>query len=196
MGNRMDALIFDCDGTLADTMPTHYVSWQETLAPYGISFPEKRFWAMGGYTAEVIVLMLSGEQGIVVDVPQVAREKDLSYARHLPSVRPVPEVLKIAQVARGRVPIAVATGGTREFCEEILRRIGVDGWFDAVVCAEDVPTCKPEPEIFLEAARLLNVEPPQCLVYEDTDPGFEAARRAGMRWVDVRTLRGIAGEAP
>ena len=84
--------------------------------------------------------------------------------------------------------MAVATGGSRAFCEEILRRIGVADWFDAVVCAEDVPTCKPEPEIFLEAARLLNAPPSACVVYEDTDPGIEAARRAGMSWVDVRKL--------
>ena len=184
----MNALIFDCDGTLADTMPAHHVSWLETLAPYRIAFPEERFWALGGYTAEAIVSVLAREQGITVNASQIAREKDASYTRHLPSVRPITEVVEVARAARGRVPMAVATGGSRAFCEEILRRIGVADWFDAVVCAEDVPTCKPEPEIFLEAARLLNAPPSACVVYEDTDPGIEAARRAGMSWVDVRKL--------
>ena len=189
----MEALIFDCDGTLADTMPAHYVSWQETLAPYGVAFPEERFWALGGWTAEAIVTLLAREQGLLVDPARVAAEKDLSYARHLPDVRPIPEVVRVALAHRGRLPMAVATGGTRSFCEEILRRIGVSGWFDAVVCAEDVPTCKPAPEIFLEAARRMGVAPARCRVYEDTDPGIEAARRAGMSWVDVRALRAARG---
>jgi len=185
----MDGLIFDCDGTLADTMPAHYISWQETLAPYGIIFPEDRFWALGGWTAEAIVGLLAREQGVALEPAQVAREKDRSYERHLPGVQPIPEVVEVARAHRGRLPMAVATGGTRDFCEEILRRIGVADWFDAVVCAEDVPTCKPEPEVFLEAARRIGVEPTRCRVYEDTDPGIEAARRAGMTWVDVRDMR-------
>lgn len=161
----MDALIFDCDGTLADTMPT-YISWLETLAPYGIAFREDRFWTFGGWTSEAIVTLLAREHGVVLDPARVAVEKDLSYARHLPHVRPIPEVVDVALAHRGRLPMAVATGGTRVLCEQILQRIGVADWFDAVVCAEDVPTCKPDPEIFLEAAR-----------------------RAGMSWVDIRTLR-------
>ncbi len=184
----MDALIFDCDGTLADTMPAHYVSWLETLKPYGVAFPEDRFWALGGWTAEAIVTRLAGEQGIDLDPARVALEKDLSYEKHLAGVQPIPEVVGVALAHRGRLPMAVATGGTRVFCEKILRQIGVEDWFDAVVCAEDVPTCKPEPEIFLEAARRIGAEPARCVVYEDTDPGVEAARRAGMKWVDVRSL--------
>ena len=185
----MDALIFDCDGTLADTMPAHFISWQETLAPYGLAFPEDRFWALGGWTAEAIVGLLAREQGVELDPARVALEKDRSYARHLPSVRPIPEVVGVALAHRGRLPMAVATGGSRAFCHEILRRIGVEDWFDAVVCAEDVVACKPAPDIFLEAARRLGVDPAGCRVYEDTEPGLEAARRAGMSPVDVRTLR-------
>ena len=184
----MDGLIFDCDGTLADTMPAHYLSWQDTLAPYGLLFPEARFWALGGWTAQAIVAQLAEEQGVDLDPARVAQEKDRSYARFLPEVRPIPAVVEVARRHRGRLPMAVATGGSRAFCHEILRRIEILDWFDAVVCAEDVPTCKPEPEIFLEAARLLGVDPTRCRVYEDTDPGIEAARRAGMSWVDVRSL--------
>lgn len=185
----MKALIFDCDGTLADTMPAHYISWSETLSPYGIDFPEERFWAMGGYTAQAIVSVLAEEQGISLDAAQVGREKDASFTRHLPAVRAIPEVVEIAREARGRLPMAVATGGTRAFCTEILSRLSILDWFDAVVCAEDVPNCKPAPDIFLEAARRLGVAPSHCTVYEDTDPGIQAARSAGMNWVDVRQLR-------
>jgi len=191
----MDALIFDCDGTLADTMPAHYLSWQETLAPIGLVFPEDRFWALGGWSAEAIIRQLAVEQGVTLDPARVAREKDRTYARHLSSVRPIPEVVAVAAAARGRTPMAVGTGSTRRFCEEILRRIGVAGWFDAVVTAEDVPAGKPDPAIFLEAARRLGIPPSRCTVYEDSDPGLEAARRAGMARVDVRTLRS-AGAAP
>lgn len=185
----MDALIFDCDGTLADTMPAHYISWRETLAPYGIDFPEQRFWAMGGYSAEDIVSILAGEQGIEVDPVRIGLQKDASFDRYLPAVQPIPEVVAAAREARGRLPMAVATGGTRTFCTEVLTRLSIIDWFDAIVCAEDVKVGKPAPDIFLEAARLLNVKPQLCTVYEDTDPGLEGARRAGMAVVDVRLLR-------
>ena len=85
--------------------------------------------------------------------------------------------------------MAVATGGTRALCLEILDRLQIREWFDAIVCAEDVSSCKPEPEIFLLSANLLKVPPGSCLVYEDTDAGIQAARSAGMEVVDVRTLR-------
>jgi HAD superfamily hydrolase (TIGR01509 family) len=185
----MEAIIFDCDGTLADTMPAHYISWRETLRPYGIDFPEERFWAMGGYSAEAIVGVLAREQGKTVDAHKVGMEKDASFDRYLPNVRPIEEVVAVARQHLGKIPMAVATGGTRAFCTEVLTRLEILHWFDAIVTAEDVPQGKPAPDIFQEAARLLNVDPGQCVVYEDTDPGIDGARRAGMAYVDVRQLR-------
>ena len=96
--------------------------------------------------------------------------------------------MSVVRQYRGRLPIAVATGATRPILDQILRHIGLTGWFDAEVCSEEVPHHKPAPDVFLEAARRLKVDPRKCLVYEDTDPGIEAARRAEMEFVDVRTV--------
>jgi beta-phosphoglucomutase-like phosphatase (HAD superfamily) len=101
-------------------------------------------------------------------------------------VRPIGAVVEIAERHRGRLPLAVATGAVRPILLRILKQIGVEGWFDALVSAEDVTRHKPEPDTFLEAARRLGVDPARCRVYEDTEPGMEAARRAGMACIDIR----------
>jgi beta-phosphoglucomutase family hydrolase len=185
----LGALIFDCDGTLADTMPVHFEAWHATLARYaGLELSEDRFYALGGWPTLSIVELLRTETGQRFDPEALAREKELEFERRLDHVRPIEPVLEVVRQWRGKLPIAVATGGTRRICETILRHIGAEGWFDAMVCSEDVSRHKPAPDVFLEAARRLGVAPEACRVYEDTDPGVEAARAAGMEYVDVRTF--------
>jgi beta-phosphoglucomutase family hydrolase len=184
----LKALIFDCDGTLADTMPLHYLAWRDTMRRYGIDFPEERFYALGGLPTPHIARMLLAEAGVGADGAAVAHEKEVAYMDRLADVRPHPAVLPIVQAARGKLPMAVATGSERWIAEKTLARLAMLDWFDALVCAEDVRRPKPAPDIFLEAARRLGAEPCDCVVYEDSVPGFEAAEAAGMRWVDVHTL--------
>jgi HAD superfamily hydrolase (TIGR01549 family) len=97
-------------------------------------------------------------------------------------------VVEIARRHRSEGPLAVASGGVRRLVEPTLAQLGIADWFAAVVSAEDTARHKPEPDVFLEAARRIGVAPEDCTVYEDTDTGLEAARRAGMRGVDVRPL--------
>ena len=182
-------IIFDCDGTLADTMPTHYLTWLAVLEPHGIEFSEERFYALGGWSVRRIIEILAEEQGKTVDPEALLAEKEALHSTHHASAVPIPEVVDVAHEWHGRLPLAVGTGGTRTFCTQTLEELGILDLFDAIVCAEDVPNGKPAPDIFLEAARLIGVPPEACLVFEDTDPGIEAAKRAGMRWVDVRELR-------
>jgi beta-phosphoglucomutase-like phosphatase (HAD superfamily) len=184
----VSALIFDCDGTLADTMPAHYRAWVEILQPYGISFPEDRFYAMGGMPTGKIVEALFSEVGKVPDVEALTRQKEEAFVAKMGAIRPVEKVVAIARRGRGTTPMAVASGGHRHMVELTLRHIGILDWFPVLVAAEDTLRHKPEPDVFLEAARRLGVAPAACTVYEDTDLGIEAARRAGMRWVDVRRL--------
>ena len=184
----MNALIFDCDGTLADTMPAHYRAWIEILRPHGISFPEDRFYSMGGMPTDKIVQTLFSEAGKLPDVPALIRAKEAAFLEKLGEIRPIEKVVEVARRGRGTVPMAVASGGHRHMVELTLRQIGIADWFPVLVGAEDTTRHKPEPDVFWEAARRLGVARAECTVYEDTDLGVEAARRAGMGWVDVRTM--------
>jgi beta-phosphoglucomutase family hydrolase len=180
-------LIFDCDGTLADTMPAHYKAWTAMLGRFGIPFPEPRFYAMGGMPTAQIIRVLAAEAGVTVtDVEAMVYEKEQGFLSFLDAVAPIEPVLAIAEAHRGKLPIAVASGGYRDTITRTLDRLGVRDWFDAMVTAEDTARHKPEPDVFLEAARRLGVVAAGCVVFEDTDIGLEAARRAGMRSVDVR----------
>ena len=181
-------LIFDCDGTLADTMPSHYEAWVATIEPLGVTMTEDRFYAMGGWPTQKVSEWLVREHGLRVDPTAMSNAKEARFEETLHLVRPIEPVVEIARRERGKRPLAVATGGTRRICEGILRHLDCLDWFNAVVCCEDVTRHKPDPDIFLEAARRLNTPPAHCLVYEDTDPGIESARLAGMTVIDVRTL--------
>jgi beta-phosphoglucomutase-like phosphatase (HAD superfamily) len=181
-----EALIFDCDGTLADTMPAHYLAWVAVLAPHGIPFAEARFYAMAGMPTREIVRVLAADAGKTVDVAAVVRAKEEAFLVGIANVVPISRVVEIARAGRGVVPMAVASGGQRRIVERTLAQIGVLDWFGALVTAEDTVRHKPDPDLFLEAARRLGVPPEICTVYEDADLGIEAARRAGMKYVDVR----------
>jgi HAD superfamily hydrolase (TIGR01509 family) len=180
------ALIFDCDGTLTDSMPLHYLAWREVLGRHGIAFDEDRFYALGGIPSDKIIAMLAAENGRDLDAGAIAHEKETAFFSHMHLLDEIPAVTSIVRQQRGRLKMAVASGGFRSVIQRQLKQIGLDGWFDAVVTAEDTQRHKPEPDVFLEAARQLEVPPPRCRVYEDSDLGIEAARRAGMSWVDVR----------
>jgi beta-phosphoglucomutase-like phosphatase (HAD superfamily) len=180
-------LIFDCDGTLADTMPAHYKAWLALLGRYSIPFPEPRFYAMGGMPTASIIRVLAGEVGVAVaDVSAMVLEKEGYFLTHLEAVTPIEPVIAVASAHRGKLPMAVASGGYRDTITRTLDRIAIRNWFDAVVTAEDTPRHKPDPDVFLEAARRLGAEAARCVVFEDTDIGLEAARRAGMCGIDVR----------
>jgi beta-phosphoglucomutase family hydrolase len=182
----VEALIFDCDGTLVESMPTHYLAWKAVLEPYGIQFPEDRFYALGGVPVRDIVERLGRENNISLDPDQVAREKEDHYYGLMETIKPRQAIVEVARRHRGVLPMAVASGSSRKSVEKSLSHIGILDWFDAVVCAQDVEQPKPAPDIFLLAAEKLGVDPKTCRVYEDSDLGLEAGRRAGMKTVDVR----------
>jgi beta-phosphoglucomutase family hydrolase len=192
------AFIFDLDGTLADTMPAHFGVWQIFAQRYGLHFPEERFYSLGGVPTSKIAALLIAEAQLELDPFVLAAEKELHYVEALArgelSVRAIEPVVEIARSRRAHAPMAVASGSSRRLVSLTLAALGITEWFGAVVAAEDTTRHKPEPDVFLEAARRLGVAPARCTVYEDTDLGLEAARRAGMRGVDVRLL--IAGSGP
>jgi HAD superfamily hydrolase (TIGR01509 family) len=181
-------LIFDCDGTLADTMPLHYLSWNKVLNERGIEFSEHRFYAMAGQPTVLILETLLEEQSVDGDANAMSVEKDQRFLELLPQVEPIEPVVEIARRFRDQCRMGVGSGSTRESVLEVLKHIGLEGFFDGVVCAEDTVKPKPAPDVFLEVARQIGVQPADCRVYEDADLGLEAASRAGMTAFDIRTI--------
>ncbi|MFK7770195.1 MAG: beta-phosphoglucomutase family hydrolase [Mariniblastus sp.] len=181
-------LIFDCDGTLADTMPLHFKAWNSVATKYGIDFDEKRFYAMAGQPTLHIVQVLLVEQSISGDAVAITEEKENAFLEFMPEVQPIQPIVEIARRYHGTKPMGVGSGSNRDVVFEVLKLIGVDDLFDVVVGAEDTERHKPEPDVFLEVARQIKVTPTECIVYEDADLGVEAAKRAGMKWFDVRTI--------
>jgi beta-phosphoglucomutase family hydrolase len=185
---KIQGLIFDCDGTLADTMPLHYVAWRAVLDRYNVPLDENRFYAMAGQPTVHIVQLLLDEHGVDDDADRIAVEKEQAFLDVLDDVEPIEPIVAVARDYHGKLPMGVGSGSRRNVVERILNSLGIAELFDCVVGAEDTEKHKPEPDVFLEVARQLNVDPQRCRVYEDADLGVEAARRANMDWFDVRDV--------
>jgi HAD superfamily hydrolase (TIGR01509 family) len=185
---EIKGLIFDCDGTLADTMPLHWRAWQIVTQRHGLKFPMDRFYASGGIPSRDILKMLAKEQHKSIDHIAVAHEKETTYLETLSQVTPVHAVVEIAKENHGKLPMAVASGGSQDIICMVLDHLKIKHLFGAIVTNEMVVNQKPAPDIFLEAARLIGVEPKFCRAYEDTELGLQAIRSAGMEAVDVRKL--------
>jgi HAD superfamily hydrolase (TIGR01509 family) len=182
-----DAVIFDCDGTLVDSMPAHFDAWCEALAAFGAGgiFKEDVFFAMGGRPTREIVADLNSEYGLKLDPEAVALAKREAFLKKLHLVELIDEVADFAKSLSGKVPLAVASGGSRYVVEKTLKMLGCSDWFDEVVTADDVANGKPAPDIFLKAADLLGVAAKSCLVIEDAQPGVMAAEAAGMKVITI-----------
>jgi beta-phosphoglucomutase family hydrolase len=187
--HKYDGLIFDLDGTLADTMPTHFAAWSKSMAAHGIEFSEDRFYALGGVPTPVIIDLLASEQGKILDSTVLAEAKEELFLELLKDVQPVVPVKLIAELHRGLMPLAVATGSLKWVAEKILKTLGIREWFTAVVGADDIVHPKPAPDTYLKAAELIGVDPTRCHAFEDTELGIQAARNAGMDVIDINILR-------
>jgi len=183
------ALIFDLDGTLADTMPWHYQAWQKACLRFGIvmdtAFLQAHTGAPGWKIAEEVIA-INGKTGIVSpeDIMSIKLEEFLAIQHN---VTPIEPVIALVRKYHGKLPMSVGTGGHREAVEKTLEIVGIREYFDIIVTANDVTHHKPHPETFLKCAELMGVDPAECEVFEDGDLGIEAARRAGMIATDVRT---------
>ncbi|HEX4038760.1 MAG TPA: HAD-IA family hydrolase [Acidobacteriaceae bacterium] len=180
------AYLFDMDGTIADSMPLHYIAWKQVLTEYGCpEFPEPLFYSWGGMPVREIVATLNQRYGLSMPIEEVAHRKEGLYYDLLPKLTAVPEVLEQIEAAHQRIPFAVVSGSTRESVTKSLSILGLLDKFDVLVCAGDYRNAKPDPEPFLMAAQRLNVRPESCLVFEDTEMGIRAATAAGMQSVRI-----------
>ena len=194
------AYLFDCDGTIADSMPLHYRAWKQALGEWNCPFDEELFYAWGGKPPVEIISTLNATRGLAMPVEEVAERKENLYYALLPELEPVPEVLEHIDAMQGKIPYAVVSGSTRESVVKTLTAVRLLDRFDILVGSEDYARSKPAPDAFLAAADRLGVEPRGCLVFEDTALGTEAATAAGMASVRVpspleRRGTGVEGRA-
>ncbi|RLP84275.1 MULTISPECIES: HAD family phosphatase [unclassified Micromonospora] len=187
------AYLFDCDGTIVDSMPLHYVAWQRALDEWGCEFPEDLFYAWGGRPSADIIVDLNEQHGLTMPVATVDERRESYFQELLPQLAAVPDVLAHIHDAHRRVPFAVVSGGTRAAVTASLDALGLLDRFDVLVCADDYTRAKPDPEAYLLAAEHLGVPSGACLVFEDTDLGIQAATAAGMASVRVPRPRDRSG---
>ncbi len=179
-------LIFDFDGTLGDTMPTHVASWRVVGAQFGFEVPEALLYQLAGMSSENITKYLNQNFGYHLDVAAVCKAKNESYLHLTKKVIPVEPVFQIVKAYYGKLPMAIGTGECRDIALVNIKAAGVDRYFKIVVTTDDVKKGKPDPEIFLKCAELMKVPPEYCQVFEDAPPGLAAAAKAGMIATDIR----------
>jgi HAD superfamily hydrolase (TIGR01509 family) len=180
------AFLFDCDGTIVDSMPLHFVAWTRALAEYGCTdFTEPYFYSLGGVPVTGVVDAINLRDGSSIPPEEFAVRKEDLYYELIHQLQPVPEVLEVIHAHHGKLPFAVVSGSTRDSVVKSLVALGILDLFDTLVCAGDYTHGKPSPEPFLLAARRLGVDPTRCLVFEDADVGIQSATAAGMASVRI-----------
>ena len=187
-----DAYIFDCDGTLVDSMPIHYVCWCESLRLNGATFPftEDEFYHYAGVREQDTVIILNEQHGTNIDPDAVAGTKAEIFKKRIHEVPRVHPVATYAESLHGRAPMSVASGSEAPIVHACLHNTQLFHLFQTIITPADVKRGKPAPDMFLLAAERMGVKPEDCLVFEDGRSGMEAAKAAGMEAVFIpRTLR-------
>ena len=184
--------IFDCDGTLVDSMPLHYIAWVESLrqhdAPF--DFTEEVFYSLAGVREQDTVILLNEQYGSSIDPDSVAEVKSKLFHQSIPQVQPIMPVAAFARSVHGRFPVSVASGSEEDIVRGCLTATGLIDLFDIIITPRLVAKGKPAPDMFLLAAERMGLSPADCLVLEDGNSGLKAAEAAGMQAVFVpRTLR-------
>lgn len=181
-------LIFDFDGTIADTSPLHTRAFAETLAPLGVTVDYSK---IAGRTTDDAMRLCFAAAG--KDVPDGDAITALTIAKQnrvremiAAAVSPLPGVDDFLRWAKRRYRMALVTSGSRGTVELALQKLGYSGWFDPILFAEDIQRAKPDPEGFLLALKMTGVSPKGALVFEDSEAGFQAAENAGIAYVDVQ----------
>jgi beta-phosphoglucomutase family hydrolase len=180
------ALIFDLDGTLSNSVPVHVATWNQVGEVYGFKFDTKVFYEMTGRPTIEFARRIIADFGLSADPEEIVKLKQQTFWDSASLLEPVNEIISIVKEYYGKLPMAVGTGASRRSAEVQLAELQITECFDAIVSADDVTRHKPEPETFLECARLMGIEPSKCQVFEDGELGLEAGRRAGMIVTDVR----------
>lgn len=174
------ALLFDFDGTVADTMAAHLKAWNIGLANYGLTLSKEQHMAWAGRPTRTIVQLINEMHKIEISIEEFLKQKELNFFSSLHEVKEINSVVEIIKHYHGTLPMAVVTGSRRAAVEKILSHLGLTNYFDHLVCAEDYTHGKPAPDCFLLGASLIGVASNECLAFEDAPLGIESAKSAGM----------------
>lgn len=183
---KAQALIFDMDGTLVNTIGSHYAAWQKACAPYGVRFSMEYFFTLTGRPPLELSKRIVTEYNMRVAPDQLFREKEAIFRNNLTKVELIQPVIEVVKHYHGQLPMAVGTGSNRLMAIDMLQSTGLLQYFEVIVTADDVNHYKPHPETFLNCAHHLNIAPAYCQVFEDGQLGLEAAHSAGMIVTDVK----------
>lgn len=179
-------LIFDLDGTLLDSIGVHWAAWQEACRQYGAEINFDFFMSHTGKPMEKIAQIIVDHYGISATAEQLVKIKEQKVYEHLDSIEPIAAVAAVAHENYGKLPMSIGTGSDRRRAERMLAKAGMLHMFCGLVCSEDVERHKPYPDTFMKCAELMGVDPSECQVFEDGEPGMQAARAAGMIATDVK----------
>jgi beta-phosphoglucomutase-like phosphatase (HAD superfamily) len=182
--------IFDLDGTLVDTMPLHYRAWNRAMHLAGLreELSEDLFYSLGGVPTRRVASLLADHYGLTIDVEKVFHQKEALFLELRTEMKLIGTVVAVARRAVAEhIPVSVASGGPRDIVRHTLELMHLQALFPVVVTPEDVTHGKPAPDMFLLAAQKMGVPPAKCLVFEDAEPGIQAAEAAGMKWVRVES---------
>ena len=186
INNTIKALIFDCDGTLVDSMPLHMKAWEEVFKIFNENFDYDYLYSLKGMREIEIIGLYNKKFGININAVEMVSSKHEYFLKNINSIKPIEAVVNIAKEYYGKLPQAVVSGSVKEIVLKELEVIEISHLFKIFLTASDSFPPKPAPDIFVAAAESLNVLPEQCLVFEDADSGLEAAEKAGMKKIDVR----------
>lgn len=178
-------LIFDLDGTIADTMPIHFIAYRNILREFGVEFTPELFITLAGVPAIQTISRINELFGTSLDPEKFGKLKEAEYEKEMVRMQPVEPVVQLIREYHGKLPMSVGTGGYRRLAWKTLEILDLKNYFSILVSTEDVENHKPAPDTFLKCAELMGVDPAYCQVFEDGQLGIEAARAGGMMAVDV-----------
>ncbi len=184
--NEAKALIFDLDGTLSDSLPVHVETWNKIGEKYGFKFDPQIVYDMTGRPTIEFAEHVVERYNLNANPEELVSIKQQSFWKLAHLLKPIDEVVALVKASYGKLPMSVGTGASRRSAEIQLKELNLIHYFDAIVSADDVAVHKPNPDTFLECARLMGVEPRFCQVFEDGTLGIEAAENAGMIVTDIR----------
>ena len=187
---KYQALIFDLDGTLIDSMPSHIKAWIQVGAEHGFEVLPETIYKMGGVSSYDVVKYYESLGHDVGNIDDFVKRKVELYRQNLPSIKAIEPIKDVLVEGHKRgLKIAIGTGTQRANAVDILALLKLDSYVDAIIGAEDVTKHKPDPETFLVCCQKLNVKPQDALVFEDSPLGIEAAHRGNMDCIEVKDCK-------